>query len=160
MWIYRLIAALNSAQLPYAVVGGYAVALHGAVRGTVDIDLVISFVARDFIRIAQTLGELGLESKLPLTPQMVFKFRKEYIKERNLIAWNFYNPKLPYQTVDILLTHDLKKLKTTQIDVGATVIRIVSIPDLIRMKRTAGRPQDLEDIKALEAIQKAKGKLK
>jgi len=33
------------------------------------------------------------------------------------------------------------------------IVMVVSIPGLIVMKKQAGRPQDLEDIKALEKLQ-------
>jgi len=38
------------------------------------------------------------------------------------------------------------------IDVAGTPVRIASIPDLIRLKRMAGRPLDEADIAALESI--------
>ena len=43
MFIHEICAALEHAEVSYAVVGGYAVALHGAVRGTVDVDVVIQW---------------------------------------------------------------------------------------------------------------------
>jgi len=41
MFILRVIEALKGHRVAYAIVGGYAVALHGAVRGTVDIDIIV-----------------------------------------------------------------------------------------------------------------------
>ena len=38
-FLERVCTALKEAGVPYAVVGGHAVALHGAVRGTVDVAL-------------------------------------------------------------------------------------------------------------------------
>lgn len=39
----RVGAAFESAGVRYALVGGYAVALHGAVRGTVDVDVILAW---------------------------------------------------------------------------------------------------------------------
>ena len=41
MLLLRVTRAFAKARVRYALVGGYAVALHGAIRGTMDIDLVI-----------------------------------------------------------------------------------------------------------------------
>ena len=43
MFLIRLVRALDKHKVDYAIVGGYAVALHGAIRGTVDVDLVLGF---------------------------------------------------------------------------------------------------------------------
>jgi hypothetical protein len=42
MFLTELCQSLKNHSVRYALVGGYAVALHGAVRGTVDIDFVMS----------------------------------------------------------------------------------------------------------------------
>ncbi len=48
-----------------SVVGGYAVALHGAVRATVDIDIALTWDLRSLQAAERTLVELGLVSNCP-----------------------------------------------------------------------------------------------
>jgi hypothetical protein len=40
---------------------------------------------------------------------------------------------------------------------GAISVDVASLADLIEMKRRAGRPQDLEDVRQLEAIARELG---
>jgi hypothetical protein len=42
-------------------------------------------------------------------------------------------------------------------DLGDLAVTVASLTDLIEMKRRAGRPQDLEDVRALEAIARESG---
>ena len=49
MLLFRVTDALKKSGVKFAIVGGYALALHGAVRGTVDLDLVISLRKKDFL---------------------------------------------------------------------------------------------------------------
>ena len=87
--------ALQAARVRYAIVGGYAVALHGAVRGTVDVDLVVDWKKASLKRLQAALEQLGLRSQLPIDATSVFDFRTEYIEKRNLVAWHFYHPDDP-----------------------------------------------------------------
>lgn len=107
MFIARVCQCLESNKIPYAVVGGYAVALHGAVRGTVDVDLIISLQEDIFVAVEKAMNSLGLHSRLPVTAKEVFHFRKEYIENRNLIAWSFINFQNPMEVVDIVITDNL-----------------------------------------------------
>lgn len=152
MFIQTVIESLNQHKVNYALVGGYAVALHGAIRGTVDIDLVISLDRAQFSKLEQAMTSIGLTPRLPVTAEEVFSFREEYIRNRNLIAWSFYNLANPLEVVDILITEDVREMQTVTMTVGKQKIVVASIKDLITMKRKAGRPQDLEDVKALERL--------
>jgi hypothetical protein len=154
MFLFKLIQALDKYQIDYAIVGGYAVALHGAIRGTVDLDLVICFSEKDFVTLEKALKSLGLEPRLPVDGKQVFKFRKEYIENKNLIAWSFYNPLKPIEVVDIIITHDRRKMKVKTISMQGINVKVASVPDLIRMKTLSGRPQDLADIEALRRLEK------
>jgi len=140
--------------VPYGLVGGYAVALHGAVRGTLDIDLVLRFDEKQFVRAERALRSIGFESRLPVTAPEVFRFREEYIENRNLTAWSFVNPAVPSELVDVVLTHNLDDLEIETVRVEGRTIRIVALDDLIAMKRRSGRPQDKEDVRALEVVRR------
>ena len=74
------------------------------------------------------------------------------MQKRNLIAWDFYNPTNLTEQVDVIISHDLQKLTTTVVKTPLGNIQILSRQDLIAMKKESGRPQDLEDIKALGGL--------
>lgn len=152
MFIQKICSALDQAKIPYAIVGGYAVSLHGAVRGTVDIDIVISWTLENLKNIEKTLKEIGLASLLPIDSNSLFLFRDEYIQNRQMIAWNFYDPNNPINQIDIIINYDLKKGHTKTILTSLGKIKVLSRKDLIAMKKASGRPQDLEDVKALEQL--------
>lgn len=153
MFIKRVIQSLDKHKVHYALVGGYAVALHGVLRGTVDIDVAIGLQKGQFTAAEKAMVAIGLQSRLPVSAEDVFTFRDEYIRNRNLTAWSFYNSKNPLEVVNILITEDVRKLKTVEKKVDRLRIQVVSIADLIRMKTQSARPQDLEDIKSLEKLQ-------
>ena len=148
----RICAALRDSGLRYAVVGGYAVALHGAVRGTVDIDLVFPWEERTLVLAESALNGIGLVSTLPVSAGEVYAFRDEYVANRNLIAWKFHNPNDPLEQVDIIINYDLTGKRTKRVELASGPVRVLSIRDLIAMKRESGRPQDIEDIRALEQL--------
>ena len=66
MFINKVCDALQKAKIPYAVVGGFAVALHGIPRGTIDIDFVIQWSLKNLLKTEAVLKELGLVSRIPV----------------------------------------------------------------------------------------------
>lgn len=152
MFIIRLANTLDNHAVNYALVGGYAVALHGAVRGTVDIDIVIPLTQSAFNKTEQALKALGLQPRLPVSADEVFLFREEYIRNKNLVAWSFVNPDKPTEIVDIIIIEDLKNMKPEVKNILGKNIKIADIASLIRMKTRSGRPQDIEDVKALNSL--------
>lgn len=152
MFIKSLVSALNAAQIPYALVGGFAVSLHGAVRGTLDIDIIIPLEQEIYKKVEEVMGSIGLASRIPVSGQEVFNFRDEYIDKRNLKAWSFVNSSNPAELVDILIIYDLNKVSTVRKTTPFGDINVISLKDLIKIKREAGRPQDLADVAALEKL--------
>jgi len=152
MFIHDVCNVLNRHKIAYAIVGGYAVALHGAVRGTVDVDIVIDWTLKNLINVENALKELGLVSLLPIDANSLFQFRNEYMEKRHLIAWNFYDPKNPAHQVDIVINYDLKHAHTKTVTTSSGKVKILARNDLIAMKKASGRQQDLEDVKSLESL--------
>ena len=143
MFLKRLAESLKRHGVDYAIVGGYAVALHGAVRGTVDVDLIVNVDEENLVKAERALNEIGLQSRLPVSAFDVSSFRDEYIQNRNMKAWSFINTADPSEVVDIVITDNLKDMRS---------VSVLAIKDLIEMKRRSGRPQDLEDVRSLEKL--------
>ncbi len=130
-------------------------ALHGAVRGTIDIDLVVGLDEGNLKTVEEILlSELKLVSRIPIRAQDLVQFRKEYIKKKNLKAWSFVNPSRASEVVDILILDDISNFNIVEKKAWGITVPVVSIPDLIKMKKKSGRPQDLSDIEALEFLLK------
>jgi hypothetical protein len=152
-FLHRVCQALTERDVRYALVGGHAVALHGAVRGTVDVDIALAWSRSALQATERALTDIGLVSRLPISADDVYRFRDEYIANRNLIGWSFYNPRDLTEQVDIVITYDIKGKKVDAINTADGAVRILAREPLIRMKRASGRPQDLEDAAALEKLE-------
>ncbi len=140
MLLKRLVDKFNEKKIGYALIGGYAVGLHGAVRGTVDIDLVVSLEESTLIEVENVMAELGLVSKIPVSAPEVAKFRLEFIKKRNLKVWSFVNPDNPVDLVDLMLIHDLREFKIVRKKTAFGTINVVSIDDLMKPKKICAGP--------------------
>jgi hypothetical protein len=152
MLLTRLCKKFHERSLKYAIAGGFAVALHGAVRGTVDVDLILDLEEKNFNLCESILKSMGFESKIPVDANMILRNRDFFIQEKNLIAWSFYNPKNPSEIIDILIHKDLADMNSTTMRHADIELIVIAKQDLIDMKRESGRPQDIEDVKALEKL--------
>lgn len=151
-FVEQVCQALADHGVRYALVGGYAVALHGAVRGTVDVDVVVDWNLESLQGAEQALRDLGLVSRLPVGAVDVFNFRDEYVNNRNLVGWNFHNPDDISQQVDLVITYDLKGRRRQRVATASGPLFLLTMEDLVNMKRASGRPQDLADVEALERL--------
>lgn len=152
MFLIKVCDALEENGVNYAIAGGYAVALHGAVRGTIDIDLVIPLEIDQYAKTEKALLGLDLVARHGLSAVEVFHQRVSLMKDKNLVAWSFYNVKRPVEIVDIIITHDSLKFTSEQVRIGRKMVNMLDIPSLIEMKSKSGRVQDNLDIEALEKL--------
>ncbi len=138
---------LNQSKIDYAVCGGWAMAIHGLPRATVDIDLlVLSENLEDVWQIAQNLG-YDVEG-LPL------HFHDGVIEIRRISKIDKESKRL--FTIDFLLVTDALKdvwenRELIEWEDGKTWT--VSREGLIKLKTISEREQDLLDIKKLREVE-------
>lgn len=152
MLIAEVARSLRSEGVQFGVAGGFAVALHGAVRGTLDLDLVLALDLANYEAAERALTSMGFVARLPLSARDVFENRKDYVENRNLIAWSFIDPKDPSRIVDVLLVWEDLTVPTLDKFLNGEPIPVLSKQHLIEMKRKSGRPQDKADVRALESL--------
>ncbi len=158
----KLLQKLHRMEVPYLVVGGMAVNLHGYDRSTGDLDIVVSLKAADIEQLVSAIKAIGFKPRMPVSLDDLAdsEKRRVWIEEKNMVVFSVYNPVLEYEHVDILIVDDINFKQAYQrredIKVGKTVISLISIPDLIRMKKKVGRKTDMVDIEALREIMRIK----
>jgi hypothetical protein len=83
-------------------------------------------------------------------------FVRDVTRARNLIAATFTDPSNPLHEVDVLVTPSIRGADLVARSVvresAELSVRVVSLPDLVAMKRAAGRAQDLADLRHLERL--------
>lgn len=146
--IEALLEALNKAAVRYVVGGGVAVVLHGHARLTVDVDLVVDLEEREARKAIDALLSLGLRSQGPVDPAGFAdaSLRAQWAGERGMRVFSMSDPGDPLHVVDLFVTHPIPFeeiwSRSVLIPLSRVHARVASIPDLIRMKRLAGRPWD------------------
>lgn len=157
-----LFKALNDSAVRYIVVGGLAVVLHGHARMTADADLIIDLRQDQARKAIDALTGLGLTPRLPVRAHDFADpdIREGWQRDKGMQVFSLFDPQNPLRMVDIFADHPIpfEELwsRSETVHIGATSIRIASIPDLIHLKQLAGRSQDLDDIEHLEAILRMK----
>lgn len=155
-----VLSALENAHARYVVVGGLAVILHGHLRGTADIDLVIELSPENCRRALDALAGAGLKPRLPVDMLQFAdpEIRRDWVEKRNMLVFQLWDPDVPGRSVDVFVREPFgfEELwaKSVLREVQGVPARIASIEHLVAMKRSAGRHRDLDDIAALEQIER------
>ena len=149
---------LSRQKIDYLVVGGLAVNFHGVPRMTYDIDLMILLEPQNILTLVDKLVAWGYKPKIPVDPKDLADDdkRARWIREKNMKAFNFYNEEQAIREIDLLISSPIpySELKESAIIVQLqeAKIPVVSIQDLVKLKRHAGRKQDISDIESLTKI--------
>jgi len=147
-----IVGVLADAGVEVIVIGGLAAQAHGSARLTQDADFVYRRSDENIARLAQALAPFspylrGAPAGLP------FRFDPPTIRRGLNFTLttavgdvDFLGEMTGGGTYEQLLPH------TIDLVVFGRTIRVLDLPALIRAKRAAGRPKDLEAVAELEAL--------
>jgi hypothetical protein len=160
--VEAILRALNDANVRYLIVGGLAVIAHGYVRLTLDADIVLDLSTENVRRAMDALEAIGYR---PLVPVVAAEFadeekRRKWIEEKRMIVFQMHNPSRESTRLDIFVSEPFPFYdaygKALWEEVARVRAPIVPYEQLIRLKRAAGRSQDLIDVEHLETIRRAR----
>ena len=149
--------ALQDADVQYLVVGGLAVAAHGYLRLTGDLDLVIGLDPPNIVRGLKVLERIGFRMAIPVTAEQFADAdqREAWRRDKGMLVLKLWSDQHRRTPIDVFVYEPFDFVPEWQaaprFDWGdGLLVPVVSLPALLAMKRAAGRPQDLADIEALE----------
>lgn len=154
---YRaLFQALNVAKIRYLVVGGVAVNLHGHRRFTADVDILLALDSQNLQTMTEIMHEMGYTQRLPVALQELGdeKKVKKFLEEKGMMAYTFLSGGRERIDVDVLapdsISFDSYDKNKVFLNVDDDInVPVISVNDLIAMKKNANRQKDVEDVAAL-----------
>lgn len=140
------IVLLNQHRVHYALVGGYALAVHGVVRATGDIDFLYRRTESNVSRLCDALQEFGAP---PVVVDESALLKAETVSQ-------FGTP--PYR-IDLLSSID--GVTFTQVWKGSSItivdgqeVRVIGANELRKNKSATGRKKDADDVRQLATLDK------
>lgn len=154
----KIFRSLNKAKIRYLVVGGVAVNIYGYPRFTGDLDILLLLEKDNLEKMENVMDELGYKTRLPVDIKELqdHKQVKKWLKEKNMTAFVFFPSGENFLMIDVLVEDSLKFQEAEENKVikkfDDVKIPVIAIDKLIKMKKKAKRPKDLEDIDILKHL--------
>ena len=135
----------HDAGADLAIIGGYAVAFHGHVRATKDLDVLVRPTPDNAARVYRGLAAFG-------APLATFA-----VTEQDFSSYDgVLQIGLPPLRIDIInhiaVAFDEVIAGGATLEVDGRAIPVIGREPLIKAKLAAGRPQDLADVEALRRL--------
>jgi len=132
---------LNANAIRYVVIGGYAVAFHGYLRYTGDLDVFVELSAENADKLVRALQEFGFD--LPeLKPSLFLRKGRVVRMGREPMRLEILN-----QIDGVTFEECYQKRRVSKL--GTLKINFISLPELLKNKTATGRQKDRADVEAL-----------
>lgn len=141
-----LLAELIDAEADFLIVGAHALAVHGHVRATGDLDILVRPSARNAQKVVLALSKFG-------APLAAHGVEKSDFEKAGMV----YQIGLPPNRIDLLteisgLTFDEAADGAVTAPLGDNTVRFIGIAAQLKNKRASGRTKDLADAEVLEDL--------
>ncbi len=143
MDIESLLKSLNAYKVRYVIIGATAFPIHGYARATLDIDIFIAATPENCRRTRDALQAFGYD----MSDVTVDDLRTKKVLIRQYLVETDIHPHVAGVTFEQVWAGRIAG------HIGATAAGFASLDDLIKMKRAAARPKDLEDLRVLLELQ-------
>ena len=141
-----VLRCLDDAGVEFLVVGAHALARHGVVRATGDLDIWIRCDLDDAVRAHRALVAFGAPvTSSGLTP--------EHLAEPGIV----YQVGLPPRRIEVLteisgVSFDTAWPKRVEVEIAGRQVPVLDKQSLLINKRASGRLKDLADVAELESL--------
>jgi hypothetical protein len=139
-----LLIALHDAGVAFVVVGGHAVAFHGHVRATKDLDVLVRADRENAAKVYAALAAFG-------APLEAFEIAEDDFATYDGVL----QLGLPPRRIDVLnrvdgITFEEAVAEGRTFELDGRRIPVIGLAALLRNKRASGRSQDVADAEALD----------
>jgi len=138
--IETIVKALKRAKAQYLIGGGVAVVAHGYERFTKGLDLVIGLERKNILRGLRALLAIGYQMRIPVTREQFADpvLRESWRREKNMVVLQLWS--------------DAHRRALRVPICGKVTAAIVGYEALLKLKKSAGRSQDLLDVEKLRNL--------
>lgn len=140
----KLLKSLKGHKVKFVVIGATAFPIHGYSRATLDIDIFIEPKESNARRAWEALRDFGYD----VTDVTIQDILTKKLLIRQYIVETDIHPFVKGTTFEKVWRNKVKA------KFGGTFAWFASLDSLIEMKRAAGRPKDMEDLKFLVRLKK------
>lgn len=137
----EFLSLLNARRVDYLLVGGYAVSIHGYVRATGDMDIVIRATEGNAERVVAAIRDFGFDA-----PELD---AADLLHPRRILRMG--SPPLRIEVMNEIDGVEFEgcRRRALEIDLGGVTVPVISLADLRANKLAVGRHKDLDDLENL-----------
>jgi hypothetical protein len=105
MYYENVFRSLEKNKIRYAVAGGVALVLHGVIRFTADLDLIVDLEPDNLKRFVQAMTELGYRPRNPVKAEEFLEpaIRDGWKREKGMEVFSFVDPAQQMTLIDVFI---------------------------------------------------------